>query len=121
MWDFEVHSTRERERHTKNPRQAFPRHQIYCSSSIKRQNSNVLTVSPVNRKKPMSCLEDSLCGSHAGLDVESSDVLPVLLQQGHQEVDGQSDVGVQLICIHGHMADTGRQTQHLDKTVDKPD
>ena len=37
-------------------------------------------------------LINTLSLSHRALDVESSDVLPVLLQQRDQEVDGQTGV-----------------------------
>ena len=67
------------------------------------------------------CLEDSLGWSHGAFDVKRPDVLPVLLQQGHQEVDGQCDVGVQLVWGHAHMTNAGRQTQNLNKMINKSD
>ena len=37
--------------------------------------------------------------AHAGLDVQRAHVLPVLLQQGDQEVDGVHNVGTDLLRI----------------------
>ena len=37
-------------------------------------------------------LEDALDLAHGALDVEGLDVLPVLLEEGNEEVDGQVDV-----------------------------
>ncbi|KAL6030929.1 hypothetical protein STEG23_024417 [Scotinomys teguina] len=51
--------------------------------------------------------------AHGALDVQSLDILPVLLEQGNQEIDSQVDVVDQLIISHLHMANSNRQTQHL--------
>lgn len=60
-------------------------------------------------------LVQTLRGAHGALDVEGTDVLPVLLQQRHQKVDAQVDVLDQLILVHLHVADGHVQAQHLDK------
>lgn len=52
--------------------------------------------------------------SHGALDVEGTYVLPVLLEQRDQEVDGQVDVVHQLLLCHLYV--THRQTQHLEHT-----
>ena len=43
--------------------------------------------------------------AHGGLDVQTLDVLPVLLQQRHEEVHGEADVLHQLLLRHVHVAD----------------
>ena len=58
-------------------------------------------------------LIQTLTGAHGALDVQRADVLPVLLQQRHQEVDGQTDVGGQVIRLHGNVADSHGQAQDL--------
>lgn len=58
-------------------------------------------------------LVQALRTSHAGLDVQRADVLPVLLQQRHEEVDGQVNVLHQLVLAHVDVADGDRQAQDL--------
>lgn len=58
-------------------------------------------------------LVEALGFPHGALDVQSSHILPVLLQQGHQEVDGQVDVVDELILCHLHVTDSHSQTEHL--------
>ena len=58
-------------------------------------------------------LVQSLHWSHGALDVETLHVLPVLLQQRHQEVHGQMDVLDQLLLGHVHVAHGDTETQHL--------
>lgn len=58
-------------------------------------------------------LIDALRGSHSALDVESTHVLPILLQQRHKEVDGQNNVAGELLLCHFHMAYSHIQAQHL--------
>ena len=52
--------------------------------------------------------------THGALDVESSDVLPVLLQQRDQKVDWQHDVGGNLINVHVNVSDSNGQAQDLE-------
>ena len=42
-------------------------------------------------------LVEALRGTHGGLDVDRADVLPVLLEEGDEEVDGEGDVPHQLV------------------------
>lgn len=58
-------------------------------------------------------LEDADGGSHGALDVERLDVLPVLLQQGDQEVDGSHGVGNQLILSHLGVTNGNTQAENL--------
>lgn len=58
-------------------------------------------------------LIETLRLSHGALDVEGSDILPVLLQQRHQEVNREMNVVDQLILSHPNMAHRHSQTQHL--------
>jgi hypothetical protein len=53
--------------------------------------------------------------SHGALDVETADVLPMLLEQGDQEVDGQMDVLHKHVLVHGHVADGHVQAEHLKR------
>ena len=56
-----------------------------------------------------------MAGTHGALDVERADVLPVLLEKRDQEIDGETDVGGQVIGLHGHVADGDGQAQDLRK------
>jgi len=58
-------------------------------------------------------LEESLRLAHGALDVEGSNILPVLLEQRDQEVDGQHDVCGELILGHLDMADSDTHAEHL--------
>jgi len=58
-------------------------------------------------------LVQSLGLAHGGLDVQRLDVLPVLLEQGHEEVDGQVEVLDQLILAHSHVTDGNGQAEDL--------
>lgn len=59
-------------------------------------------------------LVDAERRAHATLDVEGSHVLPVLLEQRDQKVDGQVDVGTQLFLGHANVADSDSQAQDLE-------
>ena len=58
-------------------------------------------------------LVEPLDGAHGGLDVETLHVLPVLLQQRHEEVHGEVDVLDELLLRHLHVPDGDAETQHL--------
>ena len=62
-----------------------------------------------------SDLVETLAGAHRALNVERADVLPVLLEEGNQEIDGQTDVGRQIVGLHGHVTDGNGQTQDLEE------
>ena len=51
--------------------------------------------------------------AHGGLDVEGLHVLPVLLQQGHQEVHGQVDVLSQLLLCHLNVSNGNIKAENL--------
>merc|ERR1719188_2229510 len=61
--------------------------------------------SPVLTSRIQCILVKSLDWTHGGLDVETLDVLPVLLQQGDQEVHGQVNVLDQFFFIWNLMVD----------------
>lgn len=63
-------------------------------------------------------LIEALWLSHGALDVERSDILPVLLQQRHQEIHRQVDVVDQLILGHLDVTNGNSQTQNL-RTISK--
>ena len=52
-------------------------------------------------------------GPHGALDVQVLDVLPVLLQQGDQEVGGHEDVLDELFLSEVDVSDSDTQTQNL--------
>ena len=58
-------------------------------------------------------LVEPLDGAHGGLDVETLHVLPVLLQQRHEEVHGEVDVLDELLLGHLHVPDGDAKAQHL--------
>ena len=58
-------------------------------------------------------LVQPLSRSHSALDVKRADVLPMLLQQRNQEVDGQMNVLHQLVFIHRQISDGNTQAQNL--------
>ena len=58
-------------------------------------------------------LVEPLDGAHGGLDVETLHVLPVLLQQRHEEVHGEVDVLDELLLRHLHVPDGDAEAQHL--------
>ena len=51
--------------------------------------------------------------SHGGLDVQGLHVLPVLLQQGDEEVHGEMDVLDELLLSHPDIADRHGQAEDL--------
>jgi len=58
-------------------------------------------------------LVKSLRRAHAGLDGQAAHVLPSLLQQTDEVVDGKHDVGDKLILGHAYVADGNTQAQDL--------
>lgn len=60
-----------------------------------------------------SNLIQSLGWRHACLDGQAADVLPALLQQTDQVVDGQHDIGDQLILGHTDVSDGDTHAQDL--------
>lgn len=52
-----------------------------------------------------SILVDAVRLAHGRLDVQALDVLPVLLQQGHQEVHGVHDVTC--VCVYVYACEVG--------------
>jgi len=60
-------------------------------------------------------LEETLGLAHGGLDVERTDVLPLLLEQRDQEVDGQHDVLDDLVLLHVDVGDGDTKTKNLLK------
>ena len=60
-----------------------------------------------------SSLVEALGGRHGSLDGQATDVLPALLQQGDQVVDGQHDVADQLFLVHADVSDGDTHAEHL--------
>merc|ERR1712062_101841 len=65
------------------------------------------------QQKLLKSLKDSLGWTHGALDIQGPNILPVLLQQGDQEVDTQHNIADQLIRCHFNMANGNSQAQHL--------
>lgn len=65
------------------------------------------------RKKHKTSLEDTLGGRHGSLDGQATNVLPALLQQRDQVVDGQHDVSDQLLLSHLNVADGDTHAENL--------
>lgn len=59
------------------------------------------------------CLIETLRFAHRRFHVERTDVLPVLGQEGDEEVDRQVDVGGQVFGSHAHVADGHGQADGL--------
>jgi hypothetical protein len=51
--------------------------------------------------------------AHGGLQVQRFDILPSLLQQGNQEIDGQHGVGDDLVLVHVDVTDGTSETEDL--------
>ena len=49
---------------------------------------------------------------YGALDIHGTHVLPVLLQQGHQEADDQVNFGDEFVLGHLHVTDSHSQTEH---------
>merc|ERR1712066_519694 len=58
-------------------------------------------------------LVESDCWAHGGLDVERSNVLPLLLEERDQEIDAHVDVLDQLVVVHVDIADSDGQAEDL--------
>jgi hypothetical protein len=58
-------------------------------------------------------LVEALWWGHGSLDGKTSNVLPSLLQQRDEVVDGQHDVGDQLILSHANITNSNTHTQDL--------
>lgn len=61
----------------------------------------------------MSTLIQPLRRAHACLDGQATHVLPALLQQTDQVVDGEHDIRYQLVFRHPYVADRNTETQHF--------
>lgn len=58
-------------------------------------------------------LVETLWWSHGWLDVQWTDVLPVLLEQWYQEIDWQVNVLDQFILGHVNVTNSNGKAQHL--------
>jgi len=56
---------------------------------------------------------DAVDLTHGGFDVEGLDVVPVLLQEGNQEIDRHHAVVTEFIVAHGNVSDGDTHAQHL--------
>ena len=58
-------------------------------------------------------LVDAPGRGHGGLDGQAADVLPALLQEGDEVVDGQHDVANQLLLVHANVSDGDTHAENL--------
>jgi hypothetical protein len=58
-------------------------------------------------------LVQALGRRHGSLNRQAAHVLPALLQQGHEIVDSQHNIGDQLILSHANVSNGNTHTQHL--------
>merc|ERR1719312_699193 len=58
-------------------------------------------------------LVQSLNWTHSRLDVQRLHVLPMLLQQAHQEVHSRMNISHKLVLCHGHVANSHGETENL--------
>lgn len=62
---------------------------------------------------PANSLVEAPRRRHGSLDGQATDVLPALLQQGDEVVDGQHDVADQLLRVHANVSDGNTHAEHL--------
>lgn len=74
-----------------------------------RQGSNAASTPP----QAHLTLVQSVRLSHGALDVKAPNILPVLLEEGDQEVDSHLHIDEKLLLAEGHIADGNAQAQHL--------
>lgn len=68
---------------------------------------------PADHGNRNEALVDAAGRRHGSLDGEAPNVLPALLQQRDEVVDGQHDVGDQLLLRHADVADGDTHAEHL--------
>lgn len=76
-------------------------------------HSCTLTPRNKNIKKPATNLVEALGRRHGSLDGKASNVLPALLQQRDQVVDGKHDVANKLLLLHTDVADGDTHAENL--------
>ena len=62
---------------------------------------------------PAKHLVETLGGAHGSLEGEGADVLPALLEEGDEVVDGQHDVANELLVGHVDVADSDTHAENL--------
>ena len=68
-----------------------------------------------NKCSPANSSVEPLHRSHGGLDMQRPHILPMLLQQGHQEIHGEVNILHKVVLRHAHVADGDGQAKHLEK------
>ena len=66
-----------------------------------------------NKCSPANSSVEPLHRSHGGLDMQRPHILPMLLQQGHQEIHGEVNILHKVVLRHAHVADGDGQAKHL--------
>lgn len=65
------------------------------------------------RNEATEHLVDTVGRRHGSLDDKAANVLPALLEQGDEVVDGQHEVGNKLLLGHANVADGDTKAQNL--------
>lgn len=65
------------------------------------------------KHRPRARLIEALHGAHGALKVERTNVLPALLEETNEGVDGEGDVGVELLTSEVDVADGGTHAENL--------
>jgi hypothetical protein len=68
---------------------------------------------PVDPNRIQCPLVQALGGAHGGLDGQGAHVLPALLEQRNEVVDGQHDVADELILGHANVANGNTHAENL--------
>lgn len=68
-----------------------------------------------NPQESAQSLVQTLRGRHGSLDDKAANVLPALLEQGNEVVDGQHDVSDELVVGHADVANGDTKAQNLLK------
>ena len=70
-------------------------------------------MSQAKTKSAKTSLVEALGRRHGSLDGKASNVLPALLQERNQVVDGQHDVGNELVLVHADVSDGDTHAENL--------
>lgn len=88
-------------------------YQPYPHSSIAHSDARLRQLNRTQHPGMSKTLVDAARGRHGRLDGKATDVLPALLQQRDEVVDGQHDVGNKLLLRHVDVADGDTHAEHL--------
>lgn len=67
----------------------------------------------IQRNEATEHLVDALGGRHGSLDDKAANVLPALLEEGDKVVDGEHQVGDELVLGHADVANSNTEAENL--------